>query len=102
MNTTEVNMNGTAKVLLLVAALCASLNLFAFLAAPRSCEWGSDTYFWAGIIVVLLSAAMPFFFRAGHKIVYRLILGIGMACTVVAAWVMGFSLSGMILMCRLF
>lgn len=75
--------------------------VFAFVAAPRSCEWGLDAYFWAGAIAVALFALMPLLARGrpGADIRPRSFLPLA---GVLVAWLGGFLLAGFRLMCRLF
>jgi putative membrane protein len=37
----------------IAAALCLGLFAFAFVAAPRSCEWGLAAYFWSGVATIV-------------------------------------------------
>ena len=41
--------NGQSRVFKIAGACCLALFVFAFVAAPHSCEWGLTAYFWAGV-----------------------------------------------------
>lgn len=85
-----------------VIAACASLLVFAFIAAPRSCEWGLDAYFWFGVLVLVGLGATPFVrerhrepaVRFGHAL---LLTGLG-----AAVWAAGIFIANMRIMCRMF
>ena len=53
-------MNPWFVPLAVASTLCVALFGFAFLAAPRSCEWGLEAYCWAGgaVVVVLLAVSV--------------------------------------------
>lgn len=86
----------------IAAVLCSALFVFAFVAAPHSCEWGLDAYFWAGIAAALLLAAAPFTRwskPAASTPLLQSLLDVG---TVAAVWVAGLLVADVRIMCRLF
>jgi len=82
--------------------LVAALFVFAFVAAPKSCEWGLDAYFVAGIACAVALLALPFVLRAGRS----LALCTGVAAALVAlgfaAWVAGLFIANVRILCKLF
>lgn len=87
---------------LAVMALCAALFAFAFVAAPYSCEWGLDAYFWAGVGVVLALGVLPFAARGSLTGGRRVQLASLHVALGVAVWLAGLFLANVRIMCRLF
>lgn len=87
----------------LAAGVCAALFAFAFVAAPRSCEWGLSAYFWTGVVAVVLLPTAPFLKRfkpasARTPALYGLLY----AGLVVCTWIAGLFAANVRIMCRLF
>ena len=81
----RARLNRRAQAVVAVAGLCGAL--FAFVAAPKSCQWGNDAYFWSGIACPIMLFAAPLALRTGVTILGRVALGLGFAafgCTVEA------------------
>jgi len=86
----------------LVAALCAGLFAFAFVAAPKSCEWGLAAYFWSGIAVVIALLAAPFVLQPGRPARVRAFLALGYGLLGTVVWFAGLFAANVRIMCRLF
>ena len=82
----------------MAAAAWTALLVFAFLAAPRSCEWGLEAYTWTGLALTLGASALPFLAEAPKRGWHAL----GLALTTVAVWCAGIFLADFQLLCRLF
>lgn len=94
--------NARSRVLAVGAACCVALVLFAFVAAPHSCEWGLSAYFWAGVACVVLLAAMPFALPSASSIQHRLPIAFALAGAACASWVAGLFIANVRILCRLF
>ena len=84
------------------AACCVALVLFAFVAAPHSCEWGLTAYFWAGVACVVLLAALPFALLSASLMQRRLLIAFALAGAGCASWIAGLFIANVRIMCRLF
>lgn len=85
-----------------VFGLCAALFVFAFVAAPHSCEWGLGAYFWTGVVLLLVGAVLPFvpaFRPAVRSPVLQALLYFAL---VFAVWVAGLFAANVRILCRLF
>jgi len=89
-------------VLAIGAACCLALVLFAFAAAPHSCEWGLTAYFWAGVACVVLLAALPFAVLSASLIQRRLPIAIALAGAACVSWIGGLFIANVRILCRLF
>jgi hypothetical protein len=76
--------------------------VFAFIAAPKSCEWGLNAYALSGVVCMLLLLAIPFAFRAGESGAARIGLGVALAAAGAIVWVVGLFAANVRIMCRLF
>lgn len=83
-------------------ALCAALFAFAFVAAPHACEWGLSTYFWSGVVCVLVLFALPLFLNAAASMRARIGLAFAFAAVGCAVWFGGLIAANIQIMCRLF
>lgn len=50
---------GDRTPLAIVGGLLAAMFLFAFIAAPHSCQWGLNAWFFTGLLVGLTCVALP-------------------------------------------
>jgi len=82
--------------------LPATLFGFAFAAAPYSCEWGLRSYFWAGVVVLLIELALPFISEAEKPLLRRLLLAAGCGGLSAGAWFGGLVAANFQILCRLF
>lgn len=82
--------------------LCAALFAFAFVAAPKSCEWGLAAYWWSGVACVLVLFALPFALRAAPSMRGRIGLALAFAVAGCGAWVAGLFAANVRILCRLF
>lgn len=83
-------------------ALAAALLGFAFVAAPRSCEWGLDAYVWSGAAAVLASivaSLLPWARRAARGAGLRVLFPV---LLVAGTWVLAFFVADFRLSFRLF
>ena len=94
--------NTRSRVIAIGAASCVALVLFAFVAAPHSCEWGLTAYFWAGVACVILLAALPFARLTPSPIQHRLAIAFALAGAACASWIAGLFIANVRIMCRLF
>ena len=88
----RARLNRRAQAVVAVAGLCGALFAFAFVPAPKSCQWGNDAYFWSGIACPIMLFAAPLALRTGVTILGRVALGLGFAafgCTVASGYVRG-------------
>jgi hypothetical protein len=85
-----------------IIAACASLLVFAFIASPRSCEWGLDAYFWFGALILLGLVATPFVRERHREPAVRLGHSLLLVALGAAVWVAGIFLANMRIMCRMF
>ena len=86
----------------LAGTLCAALFAFAFVAAPRSCEWGLEAYFWAGVALVVILAALPSAMAAGLPAGKRAGLALAFAAAGFGVWAAGLFAANVRIVCRLF
>lgn len=90
------------RVAIGAAALSATLFAFAFVAAPKSCQWGSDTYFSAGVAALPALFALPYLLRAGASLLVRAGLGPGLVVVGCAVWLGGLFAANFRIICTLF
>jgi len=83
-------------------ALCVALLAFAYAAAPKSCQWGYEVYFWTGVICLITLFALPFTFRASQSILGCIGLGIGYASFGCGVWLVGIFAANVRIICALF
>jgi heme/copper-type cytochrome/quinol oxidase subunit 4 len=86
----------------LVAVLCVALFLLAFVAAPRSCEWGLDAYVWAGLAVIAAMLVLPFLLHRDRSSGFRVGLALGYGGLAFVVWIFGFFAAGIRIFCRMF
>ena len=89
-------------VISIAGAICAALFAFAFVAAPKSCEWGLDAYFWCGVACLVVLLVVPVAIRTEHSVPARVALGLGLAALGAAVWAAGLFAANVRIMCRLF
>jgi hypothetical protein len=94
--------NARSRVLAVGAACCVALVLFAFVAAPHSCEWGLNAYFWAGVACVVLLAGLPFALLSASLIQRRLLIAFALSGAACASWIAGLFIANVRILCRLF
>jgi hypothetical protein len=82
--------------------LTSTLFAFAFVAAPKSCEWGNEAYFWAGIGALVLLFAWPLVLHAGRSALTRTGLGVGFAVLGCLVWLGGLFAANFRIVCTLF
>ncbi len=73
----------------------------AFIAGPYSCEWGNTVYTIMGLVVIVITVALPFFQRewAMNKRVGFAFLFLLISLIV---WIAGFAMGGFRILCKLF
>ncbi len=86
----------------LCAGLLLALFVFAFIAAPSSCEWGLNAYFLAGAAAFLGLAALPFAGAGGLIVTSRAGSSLLLAGATLLVWIAGIFIANFQLMCRLF
>lgn len=93
---------GRSRLFEIAGACCVALFVFAFVAAPHSCEWGLTAYFWAGVACVVLLAALPFALLSASLIQRRLLIAFALAGAASASWIAGLFIANVRILCRLF
>lgn len=83
-------------------AVSAALFVFAFVAAPRSCEWGLSAYVWSGVAALAGLLALPVAVERGRTVERRIAAGLGHAALALTTWVAGLFAADFQLLCRLF
>lgn len=91
-----------ARLLRITAPVWILLFAFAFVAAPKSCEWGLSAYTWSGLACLVGVSAVPFVAKSEMTISRRLLLGLGFAVGTAAVWLGGLFVANVQIMCRLF
>ncbi|MES1215482.1 MAG: hypothetical protein ABUT20_08195 [Bacteroidota bacterium] len=89
------------KIYLLLIILLIIEFLLATLCGPYSCEWGNEVYFYGGILIAIVSFALPFFQKqwpVGKRIGFGLLFALGSAIT----WTIGFLVCDFKIICKLF
>ena len=86
----------------IAAGVCTALFAFAFVAAPKSCEWGLTAYFFAGVACLFGLFALPLLFGRGLSLGLRYGLAFGFAAAVFVTWIAGGAIANVRIMCRLF
>ena len=87
---------------LLAAGSLVALAVFAFVAAPSSCDWGLNAYLLAGVALFLGLAALPFATSGGLIVVSRIGSSLLLGCAVLTVWTSGLFVANFQLLCRLF
>ncbi len=82
--------------------LTSALFAFAFVAAPKSCEWGNEAYFWAAIGALVLLFVWPLVLHAGRSALVRIGLGVGFAALGFVVWLGGLFAANFRIVCTLF
>ena len=95
-------MNRPALALLAGGGIGVALFAFAFVAAPKSCEWGLAAYSWSGLAAVVVLFAIPMALRTDRPALLRALMGLGFAAFGAAAWIAGLFAANVRIMCRLF
>jgi hypothetical protein len=83
-------------------ALSLALFAFAFVAAPKSCQWGNEAYFWAGVTALVALFALPFVLRARASFLVRIGIGLGFVVLGCAIWLGGLFAANFRIICTLF
>ena len=86
----------------LAAGLCGALFAFAFVAAPKSCEWGLSAYFWVGSATLAALFAVPWVMRPGVRHRHPALQGAGYAALGLLVWIAGLFAADVRILCRLF
>jgi len=95
-------MSGRARLGVGVSALSSALFAFAFVAAPKSCQWGNDAYLWVGGAVLIALFAWPLVARAGGSLLFRAGLGLAFVVVGCAVWLGGLFAANFRIICTLF
>lgn len=94
-------MSRAHPTILFVAAICAGLFGFAFVAAPNACDWGLVAYCCSGAAVILALLAAPFVLQRKRSWWKRVGLAIGLGIIGVGVWVAGMVAANIRIICRL-
>ena len=82
--------------------LSVALFAFAFVAAPKSCQWGNEAYFWTGVATLIVLFALPVVLRAGDSLLARMGLGLAFVVLGCAVWLGGLFAANFRIICTLF
>ena len=95
-------MTPRTQTLATCGVVMAALFVFAFVAAPQSCEWGLTAYFWSGVGTVVTLLAVPLILRTDSPVPRRVAVSLGFAAISLGVWVAGLFAANVRIMCRLF
>lgn len=95
-------MTNRRASLVLASILAVGLFAFAFVAAPKSCEWGLTAYFWSGVAVVLVLVVAPFILRRADTVWIRIRTAFLFGILGFAVWIAGLYAADVQILCRLF
>lgn len=95
-------MNRRAIIPSASGGIGAALFAFAFVAAPKSCEWGLTAYFWSGVAALVVLLALPVALRTDRTALQRAAFGLAFAAFGAAVWIAGLFAANVRIMCRLF
>ena len=84
------------------ATLCAALFVFAFVAAPKSCQWGNAAYSKVGIGCLIALFTMPFALRAGRSVFGTMGFAVGFVAFGCGVWLAGLFAANFRIICALF
>jgi hypothetical protein len=84
------------------AVLWGGLFAFAYAAAPKSCQWGQNAYFFAGICALLVLMAAPLLAPLGLAFWKRALLSLCFGGLTAGIWLGGLFAANFKLLCRLF
>ena len=90
------------KLVRVAALVWLLLFVFAFVAAPKSCEWGLSAYTWSGIACLVGLGAMPFVVRTELTDRRRILTAAGFVVATALVWLGGLFAADVRIMCRLF
>jgi hypothetical protein len=90
------------KLVRVAAPVWLLLFAFAFVAAPKSCEWGLSAYTWTGLACVVGLGALPFFLRTEMTDWRRILTAAGLVVGTALVWLGGLFAANVRIMCRLF
>ena len=90
------------KVLHVAVPAWILLLALAFVAAPKSCEWGLSAYTLAGVVMILGSAVLPLTERGEVTTLRRSLNALGLVAGTLAVWTGGLFAANVRIMCRLF
>ena len=84
------------------ATLSAAMFAFAFVAAPKSCQWGNEAYSRVGIGCLIALFAISFVLRAGHSILGSTGFALGFVAFGCGVWLAGLFAANFRIICALF
>jgi hypothetical protein len=90
------------RVLPFAIALWAITFAFAFVAAPRSCEWGLSAYFWSGLATLAVLFALPWMVEQRTPLRRPVLAGLSYAGIGLVVWTGGLFAANVRILCRLF
>ena len=94
-------MKARTQALAAGGILGSALIAFAFVAAPKSCQWGWAAYLWTGVAILVALFLVPFAFRVSPSVLVRLGAGVGFAIAGCAAWLAGLFAANFRIVCAL-
>ena len=90
------------KLVRVAAPVWLLLFAFAFVAAPKSCEWGLSAYTWTGLGCLIGLGAAPFLLRTELTDWRRMLTAAGLVVATALVWLGGLFAANVRIMCRLF
>lgn len=88
--------------LFFAAVVWSGLFAFAYAAAPKSCQWEQNAYFFAGIATLLVLMATPWLAPLGLAFWKRALLSLCSGVLTAGIWLGGLFAANFQLLCRLF
>ncbi len=95
-------MTRKQQVLSICTAVSTLQFVFAFIAAPHSCEWGLAAYFWLGLASLLTLFVTPILLRTDCSVSMRAAYSLGFVVLGIAVWMVGLIAANVRILCRLF
>ena len=95
-------MNNNELTSFIAAGIGIVLLVLAFVAAPKSCEGGTELYFWSGVVALAALFALPFATRRGSSLSARLGSALALSLLGFGVWVAGLFVANVRILCRLF
>jgi hypothetical protein len=83
------------------AAIATALVVLAFIAAPRACAGGFESYFWCGAAALLLLSGLPLVTHRNRSTLVRVALAFGFLAFGVGAWLVGLFAANVRFICGL-
>ena len=94
-------MASRTRVCVVGAGIGAGLLLFAFVAAPHSCDWGLDAYVAVGAASIGALIVLPYVLRMEAPPGQRALLALAFVAAGGGVWLLGLIAANVRIVCRL-